>query len=289
MSQKLEDLVNRLEKVALKLESQGGSSNTGGSSKQQHQETQQETSESVVALEDIISTVVKTFVDGCSRLGGDCEALGGLVSETFEELKKVVCTASKSKIPSKDEDRMKVVSGVFNSVKKINDLKNSKRSSAFFNHLSALAEGIQMVQFIESKTTKSYVAEMQDAATFYLNKILVANKNEGDKGKPHLEFVSNFKQIGERMQNYVKEFHLTGLTWNPKGEDALKVLNSPPTTSSTKSVSGGGDIPPPPPVDHEKLRKLQEDAVKKKIQKLLILVLYLVKLIQLMVKVKKHF
>jgi len=148
--------------------------------------------------------------------------------------------------------------------KKINDLKNSKRSSAFFNHLSALAEGIQMVQFIESKTTKSYVAEMQDAATFYLNKILVANKNEGDKGKPHLEFVSNFKQIGERMQNYVKEFHLTGLTWNPKGEDALKVLNSPTTTSSTKSVSGGGDIPPPPPVDHEKLRKLQEDAVKKK-------------------------
>jgi len=125
---------------------------------------------------------------------------------------------------------------------------------------------MQMLQFVESKTTKSYVAEMQDAATFYLNKILVANKSEGDKGKPHLEFVQNFKKIGEKMQIYVKEFHTTGLAWNPKGEDVLKVLNSPSSTGSSNNVtsSSSGDLPPPPPpVDHEKLRKLQEDAVKK--------------------------
>jgi len=64
------------------------------------------------------------------------------------------------------------------------------------------------------------------------------------------------------MQNYVKEFHTTGLSWNPKGEDALKVLNS--SSSNNTSTTSSGDLPPPPPpVDHEKLRKMQEDAVKK--------------------------
>jgi len=60
------------------------------------------------------------------------------------------------------------------------------------------------------------------------------------------------------MQGYVKDFHTTGLSWNPKGEDALKV------STSTTTASSSGDLPPPPPpVDHEKLRKMQEDAVKK--------------------------
>lgn len=181
-----------------------------------------------------------------------------MINGTFLELKRVISIASLSKKPN-DQDFLKIVKPLFDNVKKLTDLKNAKRQSADFNHLASSAEGIQMVQFISSPTPTSYVAEMQDAAMFYLNKILSTFKNAGEKGKPHLDFVANFKALGASMQAYAKEFHTTGLSWNPKGGDA-KTCNP---TGSQPQASGSGDLPPPPPpVDHEKLRKMQEAAVK---------------------------
>jgi len=103
-----------------------------------------------------------------------------------------------------------------------------------------------MVQWPGSPTPKSFVEEMGNAATFYSNKILMEFKNTGDAGKPHVDFVKQFKSIVENLTSYVKEHHMTGLTWNPKGGDA----KSAPTTTGPPPPKSGGP-PPPPPKDFD--------------------------------------
>jgi adenylyl cyclase-associated protein len=48
---------------------------------------------------------------------------------------------------------------------------------------------------------------------------------------------------------YVKKFHTTGLTWNPKGGDAKSAVvgKSTPTSSAPTPGPGSAGAPPPPP------------------------------------------
>lgn len=72
---------------------------------------------------------------------------------------------------------------------------------------------------------------MHDAAQFYTNKVLVANK---DKDPSQVEWAKSWVQFLSDLQIYVRKNHTTGLVWNAKGN---AVAPNP----------AGAPPPPPPP------------------------------------------
>jgi len=120
---------------------------------------------------------------------------------------------------------------------KIIALRDSKRASKFFNHLSAISDGIPALGWVVvSPTPGPYIADMRGGSELYSNRIL---KDFKGKDETQVNWVNSFKNFLKELQDYVKAHHTTGLEWNSKGGDA---------TSHSGSSSSTPAPPPPPPV-----------------------------------------
>lgn len=59
-----------------------------------------------------------------------------------------------------------------------------------------------------------------------------------EKDKIHVEWVQNLNNVWKELQEYVRKYHTTGLSWNTRGGNAMKNLNTAPPNCG---------VPPPPP------------------------------------------
>ncbi len=160
-------------------------------------------------------------------------------------MRRVVEVASLAKKPS-DSDVAAFFKGLVDVMQKAGDLKFAKKSSEWVNHLSTVADGIKCLGWPGYPNTPvSYIKEMLASADFYANKVLVNYRKIDQK---HGDFVTQFKTLVEKLGEYVKEYHTTGLKWNPKGKDLKEALNSAGAApaASTPAPSSGSDVPPPP-------------------------------------------
>lgn len=62
---------------------------------------------------------------------------------------------------------------------------------------------------------------MVNAVSFYTMKVLTSTKTNSD-AEVHKAYVNQWKTLIEAMSVYVKEFHMTGLTFNPKAAQEAK-------------------------------------------------------------------
>ncbi|NXY73823.1 CAP2 protein, partial [Glareola pratincola] len=83
-----------------------------------------------------------------------------------------------------------------------------------------------------------YVKEMNDAATFYTNRVLKDYKHSDAR---HVDWVKSYLNIWSELQAYIKEHHTTGLTWSKTGPVAS------PMSMRSVLTSGSCLSPPPPP------------------------------------------
>ncbi|NWQ76779.1 CAP2 protein, partial [Columbina picui] len=83
-----------------------------------------------------------------------------------------------------------------------------------------------------------YVKEMNDAATFYTNRVLKDYKHSDTR---HVDWVKSYLNIWSELQAYIKEHHTTGLTWSKTGPVAS------PMSMRSVLTSGSCLSPPPPP------------------------------------------
>jgi len=166
-------------------------------------------------------------------------------------MKKLLVLAAKSKKPS-DEEFGNILGGLGKSLTAVGDYRRKNNRSELYNHLYALEEGLNCLVWPTSPTPVSHVKEMVNAAQFYNNKILMTFKTS-DKVELHRAFVNQFKSLIEELANYVKEYHMSGLSWNAKASQvaSASLLNDssssaqPSTPQPTTSGPPGG-VPPPP-------------------------------------------
>lgn len=64
---------------------------------------------------------------------------------------------------------------------------------------------------------------MGDAGQFYTNRVL---KDWKEKNKSHVEWTKAWIATLGEMAAYVKQYHTTGLVWNPKGGDAKAIAGN---------------------------------------------------------------
>lgn len=82
----------------------------------------------------------------------------------------------------------------------------------------------------------------KESVVYYQNKVI----KESDKDPKHIEWARSYTSIFDALKEYVKEFHTTGVAWNPKGI-SYDQFKSQQSQSSSSSSSGGAPPPPPPP------------------------------------------
>ncbi|KAL5493171.1 hypothetical protein EMCRGX_G014309 [Ephydatia muelleri] len=236
MAENLASLVTRLETVTAKLESlasRGGGAGGGSSA------AADVLAEFVEEYDNqILGGKLKEYLALSDKIGGDVSLQAKLVQQVFQEQRKYLLLASKYKLPKPDllEKAVKHLSDLIGSAQ---DFCEKRRTSKQFNHLMAVKEGIAAVGWVRvAPKPAPYIKEMADQSQFYSNRVLKDFKGQDET---HVEWVKAFTGTIKSLEEYVKQYHTTGLVWNGTGADFTGTAPPPPPPA------GAGPPPPPPP------------------------------------------
>ena len=145
-----------------------------------------------------------------------------MVEAAFKAHRAYLVLAVKAKQPGQADLPM-LQKPVGDKINEIQTYREAGRRCQYFNHLSAISESIPALGWINMAPTPGpFVKEMNDAGMFYTNRVL---KDWKDKSKTHVEWTKVWIQTLTKLQAFVKEFHTTGLVWNPKGVDAKSIAD----------------------------------------------------------------
>lgn len=239
-------LVSRLETVTARLEqvekqiasgatagpaagaSAGASASAGGSGGD---------SAAVREYENLIDQHIRPWVDLSKKIAPEVGQQAELVLAAVEAQKQYIAVAAVSKKPADPTALLKPTS---DAMAKITELRDKSRTSKFFNNLSAVSEGIPALGWVlVEKTPGPHVGDMRGSSEFYSNRIL---KDFKGKDEAQVTWVSHYNTFLKELQAYIKNYHTTGLTWNPKGGEASAAA-VPSAGSAPKAPAGGPPAP----------------------------------------------
>ncbi|KAJ1564533.1 hypothetical protein HK096_007523, partial [Nowakowskiella sp. JEL0078] len=226
---KLTQLIQRLESATSRLEHMASINKPQDSVVA----VSSQVSAALAAYNDLLSGPVLVYVSLSDKLGGLVKdqassianpfplnlaliSFSLFVVKAFDVLKTIIETAAASKKPdiSSLQDLLKPLQ---NALVQISEIRDKNRPSPFFNHLSTVSDGIPALGWVAVEPAPApYVGELRDSANFYSNRVI---KEYKDKDKSHVEWANSFVTLLTELQTYVKKWHTTGLTWNPKGGD----------------------------------------------------------------------
>jgi len=233
----LAQLIQRLENVAVKLETSLGAAGTPPME-------EEVLSTSVLAYDEIVNGAFAAFLKSSQTLGGDVAKQAELVNQGVAAQRKFLVVVSRSKKPS-DADLPKLLQPMSESIMSIQSYREKNRTSPLFNHLSAISESIPALGWVAvAPAPAPYIKEMNDAGQFYTNRVL---KDWKEKDKNHVDWARSWILFLTELQAFVKQHHTTGLTWNNKGGDAMQNASKAGPTAAAKPSAGGPPPPPPPP------------------------------------------
>ncbi|XP_030080319.1 adenylyl cyclase-associated protein 1 [Drosophila hydei] len=198
---------------------------------------------SVAGYEDILAGPCSEYLALSAKIGGDVAQQAQIVKAAFDAQLHYVTLATQIAKPAQAK-QMELLQPTSTQISAIQDFREKHRTSAFFNHLSAISESIPALGWVcTSSMPGPYVKEMKDAGQFYTNRVLKEWKEKDDK---HVEWARAWIQTLTDMQAYIKQYHTTGLVWSGKG--AAPAGGAPPPPPP------GGMPPPPPPLDLNALK-----------------------------------
>ncbi|XP_022442437.1 adenylyl cyclase-associated protein 2 isoform X1 [Monodon monoceros] len=192
---------------------------------------------SVEAFDKLMNSMVAEFLKKSRILAGDVETHAEMVHSAFQAQRAFLLMASQYQQPQ-ENDVAALLKPISEKIQEIQTFRERNRGSKMFNHLSAVSESIPALGWIAvSPKPGPYVKEMNDAATFYTNRVLKDYKHSDLR---HVDWVKSYLNIWSELQAYIKEHHTAGLTWSKTGPVAS-------TASALSVLSVGPGLPPPPP------------------------------------------
>uniref|UniRef100_A0A9J2Q045 C-CAP/cofactor C-like domain-containing protein n=1 Tax=Ascaris lumbricoides TaxID=6252 RepID=A0A9J2Q045_ASCLU len=205
---------------------------------------QQELPPCVRQYDDMVEEPLQRFLKLSCDVGGDVKTMSEKVSSAFMQQRNFIWNAAGQKEPSATELTEKL-GALVKLLEEIGALKESKRNTPHFNHLSAVSEGIQALGWLTVKPTPApFVKDMNDASMFYVNRVRNEHKN-GDK--IHLEWTKTWIDLLNSLQTYVRQVHTTGLVWNSNPGACAPVSAARGSSPQSASAPSAGAAPPPPP------------------------------------------
>eukprot|EP01100_Stratorugosa_tubuloviscum_P000989 TRINITY_DN121_c1_g1_i3.p1 TRINITY_DN121_c1_g1~~TRINITY_DN121_c1_g1_i3.p1 ORF type:complete len:489 (+),score=290.93 TRINITY_DN121_c1_g1_i3:143-1609(+) len=195
----------------------------------------------------LIDQFIKPLVSAVNSIGlPELKAQIELVQKAVNSQLAFLNVAAQSKKPTADA-LQKLLEPTSKLMGEISSIRDKNRPSKQFNHLSAISEGIPALAWVcITPTPGPHVDEARSSSEFYSNKILMEFKG---KDENQVAFVHNWNTFLKELRAYIKKYHTTEVTWNPRGVDASAATA---TTTTTTASAGGPPAPPPgpPPTIH---------------------------------------
>lgn len=194
-------------------------------------------SQCVEAFDALLRGPVSDYLNSSRAIGSDVEKHAEMVNRALQTQRSFLTMASTHQEPAQLElhDLLKPMS---EHIQEIQGFRERNRGSDLFNHLSAVSESIPALGWVAvSQKPGPYVKEMNDAATFYTNRVL---KDYKESDRRHVDWVRSYLSIWTEMQSFIKQHHTIGLVWSKSGPIAPASLFETPTAPSAPH-------PPPPP------------------------------------------
>ncbi|KAJ3218686.1 F-actin-capping protein subunit alpha [Dinochytrium kinnereticum] len=189
-------------------------------------------SPTVAAFDELIAGPLQTLIDLSASIGGLVQEQAAFVKEAFLAQRALVDLATGVKKPSDVPTLQSLLGPMQKAIEAVVSIREKNRPSPLFNHLSVISEGIPALGWVVIEPAPApYVAEYKDSAQFYSNRVM---KDNSDK-KDHVDFVKAFISLLTDLFGYVKKFHTTGLSWNPKGGEAKSFT---PTVAPASTAGG---------------------------------------------------
>ncbi|XP_019728228.1 adenylyl cyclase-associated protein 2 [Hippocampus comes] len=188
----------------------------------------------VDAFDVLLKGPLTDYMNISRTIGSDVERHAEMVSDALQTQRTFLKMAAEHQKPAKTElhDLLKPIS---DHIQKIQSFRERNRGSQLFNHLSAVSESIPALGWVAvNQKPGPYVKEMNDAATFYTNRVL---KDYKETNRRHVDWVRSYLSIWAEMQSFIKRHHATGLLWSKTGPLAPAALLESPSIP----------CPPPPP------------------------------------------
>mmetsp|Transcript_51789 Transcript_51789/g.76768 ORF Transcript_51789/g.76768 Transcript_51789/m.76768 type:complete len:499 (-) Transcript_51789:243-1739(-) len=227
----LDSVLSRLQNVEDKI---GIASNTTASS----------TSTSSAAAENITSPAVDAYdahvTNAVLPLTSACDAIKGLkkydigdnIQKAWAGIRDIVELSSRCQKP-KDVQKA-LMPHLKTTQDAISAIRSPRLDRSLDQHQKALVELLPALSWIlispPPQPPATFVKETLGATEFWSNKIRKINKGvETEEAKAHLAFCEGLKKVILDLTTYIKEFHLSGLSWNPRGvsfEEGEKALSS---------------------------------------------------------------
>ncbi|KAJ2787684.1 suppressor of rasval19 [Coemansia interrupta] len=244
---RIERATSRLEEVAAKHAEQKANASAGVSGGASASGVPTETgadSKAVLEYEAAVKPYFEKYVELSNQIGGVVGEQAQSVLELYKAQRNFIRIAGLTKAPSMEQLSSLIVPQQ-KAIQQVIDIKDRNRPSEYFFNLSTVAEGIAAFGWVAvSPTPVPHINEAKDSAQFYSNRVLKAWKGKDDT---HVEWVKAFLSILRELAAYVKQFHTTGLVWNPKGQEPTDALQSISAEPAASPASAGGAPPPPPP------------------------------------------
>lgn len=191
---------------------------------------------SVMGYQDIMAGPLSQYLALSAKIGGDVAKHAEFVKKAFDAQLQYVTLATQCSQPNQSK-QMELLKPTSDQITAIQDFREKNRPSQFFNHLSAVSESIPALGWVcVSPTPGPHVKEMNDAGQFYTNRVL---KEWKEKDAKHVEWARAWVQTLTELQQFIKQYHTTGLVWSGKGAAPASGAAPPPPPI--------GSCPPPPP------------------------------------------
>nr|KAF6504197.1 cyclase associated actin cytoskeleton regulatory protein 2 [Rousettus aegyptiacus] len=203
----LQGLMERLERAVSRLELLSAESHQPSGNCGEMNGVNGGVAPSVEAFDKLMNGMVAEFLKKSRILAGDVETHAEMVHSAFQAQRAFLLMASQYQQPQ-ENDVAALLKPISEKIQEIQTFRERNRGSTMFNHLSAVSESIPALGWIAvSPKPGPYVKEMNDAATFYTNRVLKDYKHSDLR---HVDWVKSYLNIWSELQAYIKEHHTTG-------------------------------------------------------------------------------
>ena len=157
------------------------------------------------------------------------------MTQLWAQQREVIVAASKCREPDQ-AGLQQLFSGVAASMR---DIQRAIQRNAMENNLKTISEGVQSLNWLLVKPAPvDFMTSYIDGSEMWSNRIRKEFKGVNDD---QILFCTLFKRALVELRAYVKEFHTTGLAWNPKGA-SLGAIASDTRPASTSGSLGSSTV-----------------------------------------------
>ncbi|KAK6343371.1 hypothetical protein TWF730_010962 [Orbilia blumenaviensis] len=198
---------------------------------------------------------VLTLLDKFEGLSKEIDPLLGeqakFVRQGFHAQRLFLLVSTKARKPDiASKEYLDLIKDMQSYMNSVNEHREAHRTGPLQSHLSMVSEAVPALAWVTLDTKPAdFVTEMANAGQFYGNRVM---KEYKEKDKKHIEWVRSWYTICKTLEDYVRKYHISGISWNRDGGDAPKIMatlkkSNAVAPAPAPAPTGGAPPPPPPP------------------------------------------